>query len=100
MMYWFSLTLFLLLGLGLSGVYFAGLWMTVQRVRNVQRPTLLLLGSFLVRAAIVLVGFYLIIRFMDARWEALGLALLGFMVGRWVLIRRWKPKPISPPRST
>lgn len=100
MMHWLWMIFALLLGLGLSGIYFGGLWGTVRRLQGASRPKLLLLGSFLVRTALVLAGFYLLLRGLDAQWEALGLALLGFLVGRWLLIRRWKPQPTPSPRSS
>ncbi len=78
-------------GAGLSVFYFGGLWLTVQRVAEARRPKLLLLGSFFGRAAVILVGFYLVIVAMGDRWELLVASLLGFILARSVLVRRWGP---------
>jgi F1F0 ATPase subunit 2 len=74
-------------GGGLSLLYFGGLWLTVQRaVDDATRPTLLLLGSFVGRTAVVLLGFYLVIVLMDDQWMLLVASLLGFIAGRTILV--------------
>ncbi len=70
-------------GAGLGMAYFGGLWLTIRKLAGTPNPVLLLFPSFLVRTAIVLVGFYLV---MDGRWERLLAALLGFVLARTVLI--------------
>ena len=79
-------------GVGLSVLYFGGLWLTVRRVVAEDWPQALLLGSFVVRAGLVLLGFYLVILWMGERWELLAACLLGFVVGRTILVRRWGPR--------
>jgi len=79
-------------GVGLSVLYFGGLWLTVRRVVAGAWPRMLLLGSFVVRAGLVLLGFYFVIRWMGERWELLAVCLLGFIVGRTVLMHRWGPR--------
>lgn len=79
-------------GVGLSVLYFGGLWMTVRRVVAGAWPKLALLGSFVVRSGLVLLGFYLVILWMGERWELLVACLLGFIVGRTILVRRWGPR--------
>lgn len=89
-----SSILALLAGGGLSLLYFGGLWLTVQRaVDEASRPTLFLLGSFLGRTVLVLLGFYLVIVFMGDQWLLLVVCLLGFILGRTILVRRWRPRP-------
>jgi F1F0 ATPase subunit 2 len=80
----------LLAGVALGLFYFGGLWLTVQRVTTSQRPELLTLGSFVLRMAVTLAGFYWV---MDGRWERLVACLAGFFVMRSLLVRRWKPQP-------
>lgn len=93
MTYWFSLVLSIVFG-GLLGLgYFGGLWYTVRRARDTRGSTALLLGSFAVRSALALGGFYLVLRWMDGQWEMIALGLLGFMGARLVLVRRWGPEP-------
>lgn len=83
-----------LAGGGLSLLYFGGLWLTVQRaVDEADRPNLLLLGSFVGRTALVLLGFYLLIVLMGDQWILLISGLAGFVVGRTILVRRWRPHP-------
>lgn len=66
--------------------YFGGLWWTVGRVNAAQSPGLLLLASFMVRTAVAIFAFYLI---MGGEWPRLLIALAGFFIGRYVLIRRY-----------
>lgn len=95
-----SLLIAALLGLTVGGVfslfYFGGLWLTVQRVVGANRPKLLLLGSFVGRTLVVLVGFYLVTVMMGERWELLVFSLLGFVAARTILVRRWKPQRATP----
>jgi F1F0 ATPase subunit 2 len=75
-------------GAGLGSFYFIGLWWTVQKLPSSKSPALLSLGSFVVRTAVVLTGFYFI---MGGQWERLLACLAGFMTARVVLIRGLKP---------
>lgn len=78
------------LGLGLGLCYFGGLWWTVRQLATARHPALWLIGSFVVRAGVSLVGFYLVLGGGAAR---LMLCLLGFFVARTILVRRWLPAP-------
>ncbi|HEY8496475.1 MAG TPA: ATP synthase subunit I [Limnochordales bacterium] len=40
--------------------YFGGLWWTTQRIGRVRQPALLLLGSFVVRMAVILAGLWVV----------------------------------------
>lgn len=91
MTYWLALTLALLAGFALGMLYFGGLWVTVRRAHRARRSTRLLLGSFLVRSVLALAGFYLLLQLTGHRWEMVALGLLGFLVGRTVLVRRLRP---------
>jgi F1F0 ATPase subunit 2 len=74
-----------------AGLFFFGtLWWTVRRLRKASRPHLLLVGSLLLRAAVVLVAFYA----LAARglW-AIVPAALGFVLARNLLVRRIGPSP-------
>lgn len=77
-----------LAGMALGVFYFWALWKSVRRISE-QRAHSLLLG-YLFRLGIVLVGFYLI---MGEHWERLVCALLGFLVVRAFLVRRWGERP-------
>jgi len=71
--------------------YFSSLWVTVRQLPTTQQPILLIVGSLLGRLSIAVLGFYLI---MDGSWQRLVIALLGFVLARSILIRRWKPKTL------
>ena len=84
-----SLLLSLAVGF-IAGLFFFGaLYWTVRRIPHVQRPGLLLAVSFIVRTAVVLGIFYLI---MDSTWQRLIAAVLGFIVARFVLVQKMRPK--------
>lgn len=75
-------------GIGLGIFYFCGLWLTVRRLTKARWPVVMSLSSFFGRLAAVLLGFYFV---MGGRWERLIACLVGFLVVRVVLVRRWGP---------
>ncbi len=81
-----SIVIALLVGTALGVFYFYGLWWTVRRL-NSHHAAIWLPVSFLVRGAVVVGGFYLV---MDGRWEPLLAALAGFIAARIVVISRLK----------
>lgn len=72
-------------GIGLGVFFFGGLWWTIRHAKTTSKPTLLMVSSFLVRALLIIAGFYLL---SGGRWERIILAILGFLVARFVMIRR------------
>jgi F1F0 ATPase subunit 2 len=82
----FSLAFALGLGLGLG--YFGGLWWTVRQLGTARHPALWLLGSFVVRAGVSLVSFYVV---LGGGAAPLMVCLLGFFVARTILVRRRLP---------
>jgi len=85
---WLSLVLAGMAGGLLGVVFFGGLWWTVRRGVDSKRAALWFLGSWLLRTAIVLAGFYLV---SDGHWEPLLAALFGFVLARFILIRLTRP---------
>ncbi len=77
-------------GFAIGIFYFSCLWITVKQLPTIQQPILLIIGSLIGRLSIAIFGFYLV---MDGSWERLLIALLGFVLARSILIRRWKPRP-------
>jgi F1/F0 ATPase, Methanosarcina type, subunit 2 len=73
-------------GLVLGAFYFIALWRTVRKLPDTPRPLRLMLGSVVVRMAVVLPGFYFV---MSGHWERLVMALLGFILMRKLLTRRF-----------
>jgi F1F0 ATPase subunit 2 len=73
-------------GMLTGAFYFGGLWWTVRRVIRSRSPGFLLAASFLVRSAIALAAFYVV---MDKNWLRLVVCLAGFLIIRqaltWVL---------------
>lgn len=77
-----------IVGFALGIFYFGGLWLTVQYLTRSSRPALVSMVSLLVRMAVTLIGFYLV---LDGQWLRLIVCLVGFFVARFVLIQRWRP---------
>lgn len=70
-------------GLILGAFYFTALWYTVRQMSSVKSPARLMIGSFVIRMAIILSGFYLIMGV--GHWERLAVAMLGFIIIRKIL---------------
>ncbi len=88
-----QLLLSFLAGALAGGLYFTGLWYTVRQLPAAQRPTLLLLGSFLLRLTLLLGAIYLL---ASTHWSHLLSALAGMLLARTLLLWRWGP---TTPRS-
>ncbi|GAB6191615.1 N-ATPase subunit AtpR [Desulfocastanea catecholica] len=71
---------------------YLGLWLTVKKVADSRRPTLLVLSSMLLRIAACMAVFYLLI---DSRWERLVLVLAGFYLARILACRRFGVSPVT-----
>ena len=86
----FAVVIAFVTGLGLGLFYFGGLWLTVRQLPHTQRPVLLLVVSFLLRLAIALICFYLIVKGDLGLQSLLSLlsCILGFLIVRAILIRR------------
>jgi len=69
-------------GLALGAFYCIALWRTVKRLPDTPRPLRLMMGSFLLRMAVVLSGFYFV---MGGEWQRLATALMGFILMRMIL---------------
>ncbi len=74
-----------LAGMALGGFYFWALWRSVRRISG-ERAHSMLPGYFF-RLGIVLTAFFFMI--LGGHWERLVSALLGFLVIRAILVRRW-----------
>jgi F1F0 ATPase subunit 2 len=82
----------LLAGGALGAVFFGGLWWTVQRGAVSSTPTRWFLGSFVLRTATVLAGFYAVGAGQPAR---LLLCLLGFLLARAIVLRMTRSSPAA-----
>ena len=68
----------------LGTFYFRGLWHTVVRLPDFNRPARSMALSFAIRVLLALIGFYVI---MGGRLERLALAMVGFLLARQILVR-------------
>jgi F1F0 ATPase subunit 2 len=85
-----ALTLTLLAG-GLLGVFFfAGLWWTVQKGVTSESPAVWFLSSLLLRTGVILGGFYFV---SQGHWSRLVACLLGFLIARFIVVRRVTQRP-------
>jgi F1F0 ATPase subunit 2 len=80
----FTLIADFIAGLALGAFYFTALWRTVRQLSIANSPARLMLGSFIIRMAVVMAGFYLIMG--SGHWERLAAAMLGFIIVRKILI--------------
>ncbi len=87
------LALSVLVGVALSVPMFAGLWWTLRRLPGTRYPTLFALASFWLRLGVTVLGFYLI---TVGDWRRGLAALLGFLLGRTLLLRRFGPLRQTP----
>jgi F1F0 ATPase subunit 2 len=89
-----SLAAGLLAGIGLGAFFFGGLWWTVRKGVSSKRPGLWFFGSMLLRMAVVVLGFYLI---LGDDWKRLLAGLLGFVIAR--IIAMWLIRAATQPNS-
>ena len=88
----------ILVGAALGAIFFGGLFWTVQWGAASTTPARWFIGSFVLRSAIVLAGFY----FIGAGQPVLlGLCLLGFLLARTIVLSATRPTPAAktPPPS-
>jgi F1F0 ATPase subunit 2 len=74
-----ALILALLAGVVLGAIFFGGLWWTVRRGVSSEWPAVWFFGSFLLRTAAALGGFYFV---AHGDWRRLVSCLLGFLLAR------------------
>ena len=77
-------------GLALGAFYFTALWRTVRQLPIANSPARLMLGSFILRMAVIMAGFYLVMG--TGHWERLTAAMLGFIIIRKILTYRLGPQ--------
>ncbi len=85
-----------LAGAALGGFFFGSLWITVRQLPTTGWPVRLIIGSYIGRMAIALLGFYLL---LQGGWQLAIAGILGFMAMRAILTRALKPQRLAPPGS-
>lgn len=83
-------------GLVLGLIFYGGLWLTVRRVLTAQQPALLTVSSFVIRTGLTLLGLYWI---SDGRVDRIAVAMIGFLLMRAILLRRFGPPRLMPPST-
>lgn len=78
-------------GLVLGTLFFGGLWFTVKKSIVSKSPALLILGSFIFRVGITMLGFYFI---ASGSWQRLLISLIGFLIARSIIKQLTKPKVV------
>ena len=86
----FSLLVAFAAGLALGAFYFIALWRTVRQLPIAKSPARLMLGSFIIRMAVLMAGLYLVMG--TGHWERLASAMLGFIIIRKILTYRLGPQ--------
>jgi F1F0 ATPase subunit 2 len=86
-----TLALAMLAGSALGVLFFAGLWWTIEKRMSSEQSALWLLGSLLIRTAIIIAGFLIVWRGHVIRLVA---CLFGFFIVR-VLATRIALRPRS-----
>jgi F1F0 ATPase subunit 2 len=84
-----GLILSLIAGLALGLFFFGGLWWTVRKAINSSNPALWFFSSVMLRMAVVIFGFYLV---MAGDWRRLCIALVGFIIAR-MIVTHFSPSP-------
>ncbi|WP_240615642.1 ATP synthase subunit I [Alteromonas facilis] len=84
-----SLLLVWCFGALMGGVFFGGLWWTIQKVVLSAHPALWLLTSLLLRMGLTLIGFYLVLSYELGGTPLQGLlvCLFGFVFARLLIGR-------------
>lgn len=74
-------------GVFLGMIFFGGLLLTVKLLVKVRYPAVWMLGSLLLRLAILFGGLYLL---KDGSYLNLPLALVGILVGKFLIVSKVK----------
>jgi F1F0 ATPase subunit 2 len=83
-------------GLLLGVFFFGGLWWTVMKLSTIRSPAILFIVSFLVRTAVVMAGFYVLLM---QGLPHLFIALGGYFVARMWCIHTFKPQETAAVRQ-
>ena len=73
-----------LAGILLGGFFFGGLWWTIRKSLSSTRAGLWFSGSFLVRTAVVMLGFYFV---AEGDWRRITGCVAGFLGARLCVVR-------------
>jgi len=80
-----ELILCFMVGAAIGAIYFAGLWETVRKLSETNKPFRRVVLSFALRMILLISGFYLV---MQGEWERLVAAMIGLILAREFLVRK------------
>jgi len=86
-----SLALMFAAGMVLGGLYFSGLWFTVQRIQqqhHAKHPAFWIIASLVFRMTLLLIAFYVVLSY--GSWAHLLAVLAGFIVLRMISTRKMR----------
>ena len=76
------IVLALITGVVLGIIFFYGLWLTVKKAVTAKIPALWILGSFLIRTSVILLGIYYVGNIDIKNYIICG---VGFVIGRYMM---------------
>lgn len=79
-----------LAGCGLGAFFYGGLWWTLKRLPGMSQPQLMVLVSFLIRAAVTVAGIWYA---TEGQWSRVAAALAGFILLRIILTKKLDAAP-------
>lgn len=82
---WIFILFAIISGAVISLFYFGGLWLTLKKIAEYQLSYWLVLVSFVIRLAFVLLAFYALVIY---HWAYLAISLISFLAVRQILIAR------------
>lgn len=85
-----TLIIAFLFGLLIGLFYFGGLWVTIRKITQMKAGLALTMVSFLIRLLVSMFLFYFVLKMGD--WRHLIAALVGFILMKFVLVQKLKPK--------
>ncbi len=83
-------------GVGLGAIFFAGLWWTVRQALLANHPALWIVGSLLLRMAVLLCGIYWV---AGGSWQRMLACVVGFVTTKLVATWLALPRSVNPKES-
>lgn len=78
-------------GIVLGFIFFGGLYLSVERLSQTRYPALMMLGSTVLRMAVLLGGVLLL---MGQEWKQAAAALVGIILAKFFMIFFVKQRPV------
>ena len=72
-----------LIGLGIGLIYFGGLYWSTEKIESVKSPAFLMVGSMIIRMAILLFGLYYL---AQSGYQSILAGFIGIMMVRFIMV--------------